>query len=145
MTSPAFRTIGCCVNRSPAADLVIDEAIRLRLHETADDVRLVNVIQEPRPLWAGPFTYREPMSVVRHEAQAWLDELVAAVTGSTGVLLEGHPADEVCGWAEREAIDLLVIAPHRGAFDRALHGEFAGEIIYRSPCPVLIVRPPRTG
>lgn len=141
----AFRTVGCCIDRSPAADLVIDEAIRLRLRGAVEDVHLVHVIEPPAPLHAGPFTYREPMPVLRREAQEWVDERAAAITGATGVVLEGHPTDAVSEWAARADADLLIVAPHRGAFERALHGEFAGDLAYSAPCPVLIVRPAPEG
>lgn len=143
--SSAFHTAGCCIDRSPAADLVIDEAIRLRLRGAAETIVLVHVIEAPPPLHAGPFTYREPMPVLRREAQEWVDERAAAIRDATGVVLEGHPPEAVCDWAVREGIDLLVVAPHRGAFERAVHGEFAGEVVYRAPCPVLVVRPAPRG
>jgi nucleotide-binding universal stress UspA family protein len=139
--SAAFRHVGCCIDRSPAADLVIDEAIRLNTRGAAEALALVHVIEPPAPLHAGPFTYREPAQVLRREAQEWIDQRATAVRDATTAVLEGHPVDAVCDWAVREGVDLLVVAPHRGVFDRAVHGEFAGELVYRAPCPVLIVRP----
>lgn len=137
----AYLTIGCCIDRSPAADLAIDEAVRLRSLGSVETLHLVHVVKEPPPLHAGPFTYRDPPSVLRAEGEKWLAERVASVRDAVPVLLGGPPADAVCDWAEVVDADLLIVAPHHGAFDRAVHGEFAGELVYRAPCPVLIVRP----
>ncbi len=60
--------------------------------------------------------------------------------GADGVVLEGNPSDAVCAWAAEAGVDLLIVAPHHGAFARAVHGEFAGRVTYAAPCPVLMVR-----
>ena len=140
MATP-YRIAGCCIDRSPAADLVVAEALRLRSAGTVEQIRLVHVLEKPPPLHAGPFTYREPDAVLRREAQRWLDDRVSGVAEAVGVLLDGHPPDAVCEWAEEAGVGLLLVAPHRGAIDRAIHGEFAGDVVYGAPCPVLIVRP----
>ena len=62
--------------------------------------------------------------------------------GAKAVLLEGDPADAVCDWAARAGADLLIVARHRGAIARALHGSFAGRVAEHAPCPVLVLRPP---
>jgi nucleotide-binding universal stress UspA family protein len=138
--STSFRSVGCCIDRSPAADLVIDEAIRLRRDGVAQELHLVHVVEPPPPLHAGPFTYIEPSPVLRREAQEWIEERLAAIPGADGVVLEGNPSDAVCAWAAEAGVDLLVVAPHHGAFARAVHGEFAGRVTYAAPCPVLMVR-----
>ncbi len=137
----AYRTVGCCIDRSPAADLVIDEAVRLRSQGTVDRIHLVHVVEEPPPLHAGPFTYRDPPSVLRAEGERWLAEKVASVRDAIPELLGGPRVDAVCEWAEVADADLLICAPHHGGFARALHGEFAGDLIYRASCPVLVLRP----
>lgn len=140
-----FRSVGCCIDHSPAADLVIDEAIRLRREGAAERLHLVHVIEAPPPLHTGPFTYTEPTPVLRREARQWIEERLAAIPGADGVVLEGNPPEAVCTWAAEAGIDLLIVAPHHGAFARAVHGEFAGRLTYSAPCPVLIVRRPAAG
>lgn len=136
-----YRDIACCVDQSPTAQVVIDEARAMRDRDPTIALRLVHVVRPPVVRLAGPYTYVEPSAQRRAEAQRWLDERLAAVPGATGVLLDGPPAKAVCRWAAQAGVDLLVVAPHHGAFDRAIHGEFAGDLVYRAPCPVLIVRP----
>ena len=59
------------------------------------------------------------------------------------VLWGDHPADEIVGLAEREWMDLVVLATHgHGALTRALVGSTASAVARRAPCPVLLI-PPR--
>ena len=59
------------------------------------------------------------------------------------VLWGEHPANEIVGLAEREWMDLVVVATHgHGALARALVGSTASAVARRAPCPVLLV-PPR--
>lgn len=59
------------------------------------------------------------------------------------VLWGDHPADEIVGLAEREWMDMVVVATHgHGALVRALVGSTASAVARRAPCPVLLV-PPR--
>ena len=137
--STAFRRIGCCIDHSPAWRPVVGEGVRLAGGD-GSAVRLVHVLQPPPPLHAGPYTYVEPLEVARADEGLWLDERVAAVPGATGVLLEGDPARAICAWAAESRADLLVVAPHRGALDRAAHGSLARAVALHAPCPVLVLR-----
>lgn len=69
----------------------------------------------------------EPGHVVVHEEVIWGEK----------------PADEIVGLAQREWVDLVVLATHgHGALARALVGSTASAVARRAPCPVLLV-PPR--
>lgn len=136
-----FRTIGCCIDRSPAARAVIDEGTRLHGAGQGATLHLVHVVETALVLHAGPHIYAEPPELVRADDRAWLEGLVEATPGATGALLEGDPAEAVCAWAREAAADLLIATPRHGPIDRAIHGGFAGRVAYRAPCPVLIVPP----
>ena len=138
----AFRTIGCCIDHSPAGRAVVAEGVRLRDAGGASALCLVHALEPPAPLRAGPYTYVEPTEVVRSDEGRWLDERAAAVPGATAVLLEGDPAEAVCEWAARTGAGLLIVARRRGTVARALHGSFAGRVAQHAPCPVLVLRPP---
>lgn len=141
MTTP-FRTIGCCIDHSPAGRIVAAEGARLRDAAGAGSLSLVHVVEPPPALRAGPYTYVEPAAVVRSDESHWLHERVERTPGATGVLLEGDPAREVCAWASRAGADLLIVARHRGPIARVLHGSFASRVAENAPCPVLVLRPP---
>lgn len=140
--SAAFRTIGCCIDHSPAAVLAAAEGVRLARAMPDAALHLVHVVQAPPTLHAGPYTYVEPASVVHADEVRWLERRAQEVEGATPVLLEGDPAEAVCAWADEAGADLLIVARHRGRVARALHGTFAGRVAENAPCPVLVLRPP---
>ena len=72
------------------------------------------------------------------ETAAALGELAAA---PTLVQRWGHAAEEICGYAEREAVDLIVIGSHgRSGIKRVLLGSVSNAVANHAPCPVTIVR-----
>ena len=59
------------------------------------------------------------------------------------VVLKGTPYEEICHFAEKNKIDLVVIGTHgRKGLDRMLFGSTAEQIVRNAPCPVLTVRIP---
>jgi universal stress protein A len=57
--------------------------------------------------------------------------------------LMGLPVDEILKFAERESIDLIVMATHgRSGLTRLLMGSVAEGVMRKAACPVLIVKQP---
>ena len=57
--------------------------------------------------------------------------------------LDGEPAAEILGFAERENIDLIVIGSHgRTGLSRLLLGSVAEAVVRGAKCPVLTVKQP---
>lgn len=57
------------------------------------------------------------------------------------VVIWGHPAKEICSFAEENDIDLIVIGSHgRSKIARALLGSVSNAVANQAPCPVTIVR-----
>lgn len=53
----------------------------------------------------------------------------------------GQPAKEICCYAEREGIDLIVMGSRgRSQFGELLLGSVSSQVIHHAPCPVTIVR-----
>lgn len=60
------------------------------------------------------------------------------------VLAKGVPFDQILRVAKRLRCDLIVLATHgRTGLRHVLMGSVAKNLVRRSPCPVLTVRPPR--
>ena len=55
--------------------------------------------------------------------------------------LWGHPAKEICGFAEKNAVDLIVIG-RRGhsQFKQIFLGSVSGQVVSHAPCPVLVAK-----
>jgi nucleotide-binding universal stress UspA family protein len=80
----------------------------------------------------------------RTEAASQLDRIARADFEGLSVTLrtaEGIPHLEIVGLAEREKVDLIVMATHgRGFFSHAILGSTTERVVRRAPCPVLVVR-----
>ena len=115
--------------------------------------RVVNPVQLPVSVPArGDFRFTETERGQLHDqhkqaAEAYLKKMVAS-TRLEGVVpsyevLEGKVADALANWAEKNEVDLIVIASHgRSGVSRWVMGSVA-ERVLRSACvPVLMVRAP---
>jgi nucleotide-binding universal stress UspA family protein len=57
--------------------------------------------------------------------------------------LSGSPISEILAFAERENVDLIVMASHgRNGLSRLLMGSIAEGVMRKAPCPVLVVKQP---
>lgn len=57
------------------------------------------------------------------------------------VILDGHPADRIIGFAEQEDMDLIVMGTlGRTGLDRFLLGSVAEKIVRHSKTPVMVVK-----
>lgn len=84
----------------------------------------------------------EPFAEEAQRVREWLVREVDDDSASV-VVISGYPPAAACDWAARNGADLIVAAAHRGLVDRVLLGSFAGFLVRHSPCPVLLIRPPR--
>jgi nucleotide-binding universal stress UspA family protein len=114
------------------------------------DARLRVLIVARAPDWGAIELERQELVdfELRH-AGAILDEAKESLA-SIGEhpefdLVTGQPAKEIVLYAERHAIDHLVVG-HRGhtPFDRWLIGSVARQVLAYAPCAVTIVRDPAT-
>jgi nucleotide-binding universal stress UspA family protein len=56
----------------------------------------------------------------------------------------GHPVEEICRYARRHGVGLLVLGTHgRSGLRRVLLGSVAERVVRTAPCPVLTVRHPQ--
>jgi nucleotide-binding universal stress UspA family protein len=80
--------------------------------------------------------------------QAIRDRLTQVVPTNTAVAYEhrcltGSPIAELLKFADRENVDLIVMASHgRTGLSRLLMGSVAEAVVRRANCPVLIVKQP---
>ncbi|MEO1203739.1 MAG: universal stress protein [Pseudomonadota bacterium] len=76
------------------------------------------------------------------EELADTSDAVGEVDGDTNaVQLWGHPADDICRYAERHDVDLIVMGSHgRSALKRAILGSVSHAVVNSATCAVMIVR-----
>jgi nucleotide-binding universal stress UspA family protein len=55
----------------------------------------------------------------------------------------GHPVEEICHYANKNGIDMIVMGTHgRSGLSRLLMGSVTERVLRISPCPVVVVRHP---
>ena len=81
-------------------------------------------------------------------AREYLDKLVKklkekGIAAESEVLYGGHVVDELVNYADKNEVDLIVIATHgRSGVSRWVWGSVTDRILRTAPMPVLIVRAP---
>lgn len=61
----------------------------------------------------------------------------------TRTTTSGHPLPEICGYAKKNDIDMIVLGTHgRGAIAHVLLGSVAEKVVRKAPCPVMTVHNP---
>ena len=100
-------------------------------------------------VYSDMWPFKKPMHQYYRELEARIaDRLQRDVLSTVGsdvafrvVASTGRPAPEIVLTAEREQVDLIVIATHgRGGIAQALLGSTTERVLRRAPCPVLVIR-----
>ncbi|HOG16299.1 MAG TPA: universal stress protein [Syntrophales bacterium] len=88
-------------------------------------------------------TYQAELIACSRQA---LDDLIRKHFPNGGVrsdLLHGNPADQIVRIAEKEGVDLIVLATHgQTGWRHLVFGSVAARVVRLAPCPVLTVRAP---
>ena len=115
-------------------------------------VDLVHVVTPPSDMGVPEgdrLVLAEAIDSQRSETEQRLDDLANRLRVGTAVrfrsaVAEGHPADALLRYVEKNAIDLIVMTTHgRSGLARTLLGSISDQVVRRSRCPVLLARPHR--
>lgn len=144
-----FRNVMVPVDGSSFSREAVLQGVRLASLFGAT-LRLVRVASTP-PFSAGPDAFAFDASSGLDTQAAELSDLYAiaaecrahSTINVTASLERGPVIDALCGYARRNAVDLIIMRSHaRGGIARAWFGSVADALIRESGVPVLVVRPP---
>ncbi|HEV2317466.1 MAG TPA: universal stress protein [Thermoplasmata archaeon] len=148
MPAVGFERIAVAIDGSTYADRALEVASDLAKRYGAKVTVLTVAPLTAYAVSAEPWV---PTEVLEGEVRHYKEVLAAAVAKAegtglstvTGVCLEGHIAEELVAFLEKNPADLLVMGS-RGlsATRRLLLGSTSDEVLHHVTCPVLIVRPP---
>ncbi len=145
----AIQTILCPVDFSDHSRLALAHATELARAFHAE-VQVLHVFEQP----SYPYVYApvpmvatvEQIEGMRERATRGLQAMIQEV-GDPDLryrveMVDGHPATEIVGFAERSGADLIVASSHglRG-IERLMLGSTCEEIVRRSSKPVFLVKP----
>jgi nucleotide-binding universal stress UspA family protein len=136
----AYRRILVATDFSAAADLALDEAIRIAAEMRAT-LAILHVYQLPLSEWQRPGVVRRDhrhrsyaeRKVSRRLLRAWRTHITA-----TPILEQGAPDLKIVEVAEREGADLIVMGT-RGPTQRLILGSVAARVVANAPCAVLTI------
>ena len=139
------KKILCPTDFSDPADMGLKAAIELAEQFSAELV-LVHVIN-PLPVTSVSAAHLpKVIESLRESAQKGIDDLFEAFIPKNikarHEIVEGSTADAIAQIAEKENVDLLVIATHgQSGWRKFVFGSVAEKVIRISECPVLTIRP----
>ena len=132
-----YRHVACIVDRSSGSVRALREARRLA---AGGGARLSAVHVDRWIALAMACTVWVPdLAELREASRVWLWEELCALGADEAEPVVLDSPFEVCEWARRRDVDLIVAARSRGALRRLLGLNISGHLGRRAPCPVLIV------
>jgi nucleotide-binding universal stress UspA family protein len=106
---------------------------------------LIVHVEEPPIAYGGGELYYGIPEPNRKDLQRMLSEVVPtdAAVPYEHRLLSGDPAGSIVHLADKEGVDMIVMATHgRTGLSRLLMGSVAEEVVRKAKCPVLTVKAP---
>ncbi|MGQ9545742.1 MAG: universal stress protein [Dehalococcoidia bacterium] len=131
---------------SDVAECVLPHVKAIALGCGTQAILLLRII-EPIPAETPPATDFEAVQKASAKAaQKYLAKIKAQLSKEglnvKAKVLTGRPADTIADFAQREKVDLIVVATHgRSGITRWLFGSVADRLVRSSPAPVLVIRP----
>lgn len=125
----------------------VQEMVLMRVAELLGTGPMLEVAASPDALRE---TMRKADEAVKKEkvsAKAYLDKVITRFksdhTKLHPVVLEGRPAEIISDYAEKNGVDLIIIATHgRSGVSRWVRGSTADRILHSARVPVLMVQAP---
>jgi nucleotide-binding universal stress UspA family protein len=132
--------------KAVASGCRVPETVLLRVVEPLSAETVATLAQ------AGGNVLREAELDVQNKAGKYLDKIKDRLKKDglavKAVVVDGRPAEEILDYAQKNKIDLIVMASHgRSGVSRWFFGSVAQKVMQHSSVPVLMVSPPscRTG
>ena len=150
----AYHKIMLTVDGSPLAAQAIPQATQMArlfnaplvVFRAVADLYERNMYQVPAGMVPQVTLYNQGLldrwvAEVKQEQAALLEELRGTGLQVEAVIQIGDAASSILDYAERNDIDLLVMATHgRSGLARVVYGSVAERVLQHAPCPLLLVR-----
>ncbi len=101
---------------------------------------LLNVVEEI-PKWAAVQIPADIQKKSLQDSRDAIEAIARAANANTEVIIRvGHPYQTILAEAEKNSIDLVVIASHKPGLQDYLLGSTAAKVVRHATCSVLVVR-----
>lgn len=102
-------------------------------------ITLLHVFERP-PAYAMSYVPQDLLKATRDGILEELETIAKGVPGSSTAVVDGHPGRSICDWAEKEGVDLIVMASHRPGFSDVIWGSTAAHVVRHVACAVHVQR-----
>ena len=102
-------------------------------------ITLFHAFERP-PAYAMNYVPTDLLKATRDGVLAELEAIKKDVPGGEVVVIDGHPGRSICDWADKEGVDLIVMASHRPGFSDVIWGSTAAHVVRHVSCAVHVQR-----
>ena len=144
-----YRNILVPLDGSPLAECVLPHVEAIAHGSDNPNIIFMRVIEMPVSMYSDLSEYqrRQVMANKVEEAKKYFEGLMAQ-TEFEGITVKceaivGNVAESIAEYADRNEVDLIVIATHgRTGIIGLVWGSIADQVLHTSSLPVLMIRPP---
>lgn len=108
----------------------------------ADDgakITLLHVIEDI-PSYATNYLPENHMEKAVDDAEAALEKMAEGIPGGVSKVIRGHAARTLLDYAEKDAVDCIVVRSHKPGLPDYLLGGTAARIVRHAQCAVHVIR-----
>jgi nucleotide-binding universal stress UspA family protein len=139
-----IRKVLCPVDGSESSRKALDMAITLTIAANAK-LTVLEVIEEFGPLpgfyGAAPEGADRVKWISEQRFEKVHPKLDKEIVDWERIVVEGYPADKICGIAEEGGYDLIVVGSRgRSSIGRFLLGSISDRVVHHAPCSVCVVK-----
>jgi nucleotide-binding universal stress UspA family protein len=98
--------------------------------------------------YSGFFVPHTPIAKFEEEmvrsAEQKMESFIAGYEEASASVLSGDVAEEIVGYAEEQAFDLIIMGTHGyKGLEKVMFGSVADKVVKSAPCPVMTINPYR--
>lgn len=113
--------------------------IAQKLADASAELIVMHVIDHI-PSYAAAQIPQDLLEKSQKETEQALERAASAVPGAKPLLIHGHPGQAIVSYAERNAIECIVLASHRPGIQNFFIGSTAERVVRHAPCSVHVIR-----
>lgn len=122
-------------------DATPDAAIELarQLRAEGGKVTFLHVIEE-LPGYATSYVATDFIEQSRKEVTQRISQYAALMEGAAPVVVHGHSARTILGWAEDNGVDCIIVSSHKPGVQDYFLGGTAARVVRYAQCAVHVIR-----
>ena len=134
-----YRNILIPIAFEDETDFATPLGVARRLAKDGARITLMHVFEVP-PAYVMTYVPEDLMQATRDGVLDSLQSAAEDVPGAEALILDGSPGRTITDWAEKNGVELIVMASHRPELGDILWGSTAGFVVRHAVCAVHVLR-----